>query len=54
MDYPFCNAIGLPIESLLQLEDSADHTSKENFELSNGVVLELKHFLENNGKGIGN
>lgn len=50
MDYPFCNAIGLPIESLLK--DSADHTSIENFVLSNGVVLELKHFLEKNGKGI--
>ncbi|CAC5391009.1 unnamed protein product [Mytilus coruscus] len=34
---PFCNAIGLPIESLLQLEDSADHTSIGSFELSNGV-----------------
>ncbi|CAC5420858.1 unnamed protein product [Mytilus coruscus] len=52
MDYPFCNAIGLPIESLLRLEDSADHTSIGSIELSNGVVLELKHFLEKNGKGI--
>ncbi|CAC5381283.1 unnamed protein product [Mytilus coruscus] len=33
-------------------EDSADHTSIGSIELSNGVVLELKHFLEKNGKGI--
>lgn len=24
----------------------------ENFELTNGVILELKHFLEKNGKGV--
>ncbi|CAC5391005.1 unnamed protein product [Mytilus coruscus] len=55
MDYPYCNAIGLPIESLLQLEDSADHTSIGSFELSNGVskihrLCELKKKLNSKKK----
>jgi hypothetical protein len=48
MDYRYCEKVNLPMESLLH--DMPKNL--ENFELTNGVILELKHFLEKNGKGV--
>ena len=48
MDYPYCEKVNLPMESLLH--DMPKNL--ENVELTNEVILELKHFLEKNGKGV--
>jgi hypothetical protein len=46
MDYPYCEKVNLPMASLLH--DMPKNI--EHFELTNGVILELKHFLEKKWK----